>query len=155
MKPVALTCLMIAASFHAFTQWQPKAKASFTRSVDNIPIAYEVRGKGSPALVFVHGWSCNRGYWNAQLPPFSENHTVVAIDLGGHGESGLGRQSWTIYSFGSDVAAVVRKLGLQSVVLIAHSMGGDVIVDAARQLPGRVAGLVMVDTYKARHSSHR
>jgi len=51
-------------------------------------------------------------------------------------------------AFGDDVAAVVRQLGLPRVILVGHSMGGDVIVEAARRLPGRVAGLVWVDTYR-------
>ncbi|MEO7905866.1 MAG: alpha/beta hydrolase, partial [Saprospiraceae bacterium] len=72
----------------------------------------------------------------------------VAIDLAWHGESGLGRKAWTIEAFGADVAAVVKKLGLQDVILIGHSMGSDVIAEAACQLPGAVEGLVMVDQYK-------
>lgn len=117
-------------------------------SADGVPIAYEVYGEGSPALVFIHGWSCDRSYWTAQLEPFSRRHQVVAIDLGGHGESGQsGRSQWTIASFGADVASVVQHLGLERVILIGHSMGGDVTVEAARLLPGRVAGLVWVDTY--------
>src|SRR5712692_6781266 len=51
-------------------------------------------------------------------------------------------------AFGGDVAAVVQKLGLEHVILIGHSMGGDVIAEAARKLPGRVTGLVWLDTYK-------
>lgn len=50
-------------------------------------------------------------------------------------------------AFGDDVAAVVQKLGLRDVVLIGHSMGGDVVFEAALRLPGQVAGLVWVDTY--------
>jgi pimeloyl-ACP methyl ester carboxylesterase len=90
---------------------------------------------------------CDKSYWEKQLLPFSRRFEVVAVDLAGHGESGLGRQAWTIASFGDDVAAVVKELGLERVVLIGHSMGGDVIVEAARRLPGRVDGLVWVDTY--------
>ena len=44
-------------------------------------------GQGTPALVFVHGWSCDRSYWAGQLEAFSRDFTVVAPDLGGHGES--------------------------------------------------------------------
>ena len=117
-------------------------------SADGIHIAYETRGEGTPALVFVHGWSCDRTYWDGQLPAFSRQFKVVAVDLAGHGESGLGRKTWTMGAFGGDVAAVVEKLGLDRVILIGHSMGGDVIVEAARRLPGRVAGLVWSDTYK-------
>ena len=62
---------------------------------------------------------------------------------------GVGRRPSAVAmaAFGDDVAAVVRHLGLGEVVLIGHSMGGDVIVEAARRLPGRVAGLVWVDVY--------
>ena len=117
-------------------------------SADGIPIAYETLGEGPIALVFVHGWSCDRQYWDAQLQPFAQNFQVVAVDLAGHGASGLGRDTQTMAAFGADVAAVADELGLQRMVLIGHSMGGDVIMEAARRLQGRVAGLVWVDTYR-------
>ena len=116
-------------------------------SFDGVPIVYEVHGTGAPALVFVHGWSCERSYWAGQLAPFSRTHRVVALDLAGHGESGRGRTDWTISAFGNDVAAVVEKLALPRVILVGHSMGGDVITEAARRLRGRVVGLIWVDTY--------
>lgn len=118
-------------------------------STDGIPVRYEVRGSGAPALVFVHGWSCDRRYWNAQMDYFADRHQVVAVDLAGHGESGLGRKAWTMPCFGADVVAVVKQLGLRRMLLIGHSMGGDVIVEAALRLPGRVTGLVWVDTYNS------
>jgi pimeloyl-ACP methyl ester carboxylesterase len=117
-------------------------------SSDGIPIVYETHGSGTPALFFIHGWSCDRSYWAAQIESFSRKHQVVTIDLGGHGESGLGRVEWTMASFGEDVSAVAGKLGLANMILIGHSMGGDVILEAARRLPGRVHGLVWVDTYR-------
>jgi pimeloyl-ACP methyl ester carboxylesterase len=121
--------------------------AAVTSSRDGIPVSYEVHGSGEPALVFVHGWSCDRSYWKQQLDYFAARHRVVTIDLAGHGDSGVGRKEWTIRAFGEDVAAVVEKLELADVVLIGHSMGGDVIVDAALQLAERVRGLVWVDAY--------
>ena len=117
-------------------------------SFDGAPIAFDVTGTGSPALVLVHGWSCDRSYWSGQVDWLSASNTVVTIDLAGHGDSGLGRDDWTIASFGADVAAVVEHLDLDSVVLVGHSMGGDVVFQAARRLPGKVEALVMVDTYK-------
>jgi pimeloyl-ACP methyl ester carboxylesterase len=120
----------------------------FTTSPDGVPIAYHDAGSGSPALVFVHGWSCDRGYWRHQLLAFEASHRVVAVDLAGHGDSGVGRSSWTMPAFGADVAAVIDHLGLEDVVLIGHSMGGDVVVEAALTLGTRVAGLVWVDVYE-------
>ena len=116
-------------------------------SADGLAIHYDVHGNGSPSLVFVHGWSCDRTYWGGQVDYFAERHQVVTIDLAGHGESDTGRESWTMPAFGGDVVAVMERLGLRSTVLIGHSMGGDVIVEAALRLPGRVAGLVWADTY--------
>jgi pimeloyl-ACP methyl ester carboxylesterase len=116
---------------------------------DGVPIHYEVHGSGPAALVFVHGWCCNRGYWAEQIEHFAPDHTVVTIDLAGHGESGRGRAEWTMQAFGQDVAAVVRQLGLRRVVLIGHSMGGPVIVEAAALIPENVVGLVGADTWRS------
>lgn len=118
-----------------------------TVSADGVPIRYDDEGAGTPVLVFVHGWSCDRRYWREQVEPLAATHRVVALDLAGHGESGSDRTDWTMHAFGEDVAAVVRQLRLREVVLIGHSMGGDVIVDAAALLRDRVRGLVWVDVY--------
>jgi pimeloyl-ACP methyl ester carboxylesterase len=118
-------------------------------SPDGIPIRYAAEGTGSPAIVFVHGWSCDRSYWRGQVGPFAAGQRVVAVDLAGHGESGADRRSWTMPAFGADVATVVDDAGLDDVVLVGHSMGGDVILEAALRLEGRVRGLVWVDTYRS------
>jgi pimeloyl-ACP methyl ester carboxylesterase len=72
---------------------------------------------------------------------------VVTLDLAGHGASGVNRTGWTIEAFGADVAAVVEKLDLRDVILVGHSMGADVVTDAARRLPGRVKGVIWLDQY--------
>ena len=118
-------------------------------SPDGIELRFDVVGAGSPAIVFVHGWSCDRGYWRAQMASFAGRYQVVAIDLAGHGESGLGRADWTMPAFGRDVVAVVDGLGLGRMVLVGHSMGGDVVVEAALRLGDRVAGVVWVDVYRS------
>ena len=97
-------------------------------SFDGIPISYRVHGNGSPALIFIHGWSCDQSYWDKQVPYFARKYKVVKIDLVGHGDSGLGRKNWTIIAFAEDVAAVVNKLDLDQCVLVGHSMGGPVIL---------------------------
>src|SRR4030095_9556238 len=97
---------------------QLHGQTDFVKSPDSVRIAFEVHGDGMPALIFVHGWSCDRSYWKNQVGTFSKNFKVVAIDLGGHGESGPGRKSWTMEAFGSDAAAVIKKLALKKVILI-------------------------------------
>src|SRR5262249_36598264 len=70
----------------------------------------------------------------------------VAIDLAGHGGSGKDRKQWTLDNFGRDVVAVVERERLGSVILIGNSLGGAVALEAARLLPGRVRGVIAVDT---------
>jgi pimeloyl-ACP methyl ester carboxylesterase len=117
------------------------------RSADGVEIAFSVEGTGKPALVFVHGWSCDRSYWRYQVSAFAKSYQVVTIDLAGHGDSGLNRDPWTVEAYGRDVTAVVGELGLQKVVLIGHSMGGAIIIEAAKLMPDRVVALVGVDTF--------
>ncbi len=117
------------------------------RSSDGVLISYEVTGIGDSTLVFVHGWCCDKSYWKLQVPHFARKHRVVTIDLAGHGESGLERDKCTMAAFGEDVAAVVNPLAIERVVLIGHSMGGHVILEAAKHIPKSVLGIVGVDTF--------
>jgi pimeloyl-ACP methyl ester carboxylesterase len=115
-------------------------------SADGTPIAYEVHGRGEPTLILVHGWSCDARYWREQLAHFAARHRVVTVDLAGHGHSGAGREDYTMRSFGEDVRAVADAVGGDRLILVGHSMGGLVIAEAARLLPGRVLGLIGVDS---------
>ena len=117
-----------------------------TKARDGVQIHYASGGNGSPALVFIHGWNCDRSYWSAQLPFFVATHQVVAIDLAGHGDSGINRKTWSMANFGADVAAVADALQLEDIILVGHSMGGPVALEAAKLLKGRVKMVIGADT---------
>ena len=143
---ITLAILGLVAGCNPGRTDQARVVTGTAQAVDHVPIIYDVRGQGDTALVFVHCWSCDRTFWKYQLDAFANNYRVVAIDLPGHGESGADRDSWTIAGLGDDVARVVEQLGLRRVILIGHSMGGPVSLEAARRLRGRVLGVVAVDT---------
>ena len=145
---LSVAAALILACAHGMAAHGADNTPATVPSADGIPIAYELSGEGETTLVFVHGWSCDRGYWKSQQAELSRDFKVVLIDLAGHGESGVGRKAWTIDSFGADVAAVVKKLDLDNVILIGHSMGGDVVAAAALRMPVRITGLIWVDVYK-------
>lgn len=115
-------------------------------SADGVPIHYLAGGQGARALVFVHGWLGNAEWWRPLMARFAPEYRVVALDLAGHGRSGHGREDWTVERFAEDVAAVVRALELEHVVLLGHSMSGTITVQAARVLGPRVELLVPIDT---------
>jgi pimeloyl-ACP methyl ester carboxylesterase len=106
---------------------------SNTLSADNVSIAYAVYGPATdPAVVFVHGWNCDSRDWHNQIPYFSKKYQVITVDLAGHGNSGFGRKAYTTEAFGQDVVAVLRQLNVKKAVLVGHSMGGEVILYAAK-----------------------
>ena len=144
VMPSMLICLCVFLAGSARSAEAVITGAATAR--DGVDIHYEAMGSGSPTLLFIHGWNCDRRYWAGQLAYFAEKHQVVAIDLAGHGESGLQRTEWTISQFGADVASVADQLALDDVILVGHSMGGPVALEAARQLEGRVKTIIGADT---------
>lgn len=102
-------------------------------------------GDGAPPIVFVHGFLCRHQDWRHQVAHFRENYTVVACDLRGHGDSLRGKAPMTIETVGGDVARMLGEEDLRGAILVGHSMGCRVVMEAWRQAQDRVAGLVLVD----------
>nr|VFK15231.1 MAG: Pimeloyl-ACP methyl ester carboxylesterase [Candidatus Kentron sp. LPFa] len=124
-----------------------KEGISTVKSADGSSIAYGVRGEGDITIVFIHGWTCNHGFWDPQIEHFSKNHRVVWLDLAGHGLSGSKRENYTVSAFGEDVAAVVNRTTKNNIILVGHSMGGPVAIEAADLLGEKVLGIVAVDIF--------
>jgi pimeloyl-ACP methyl ester carboxylesterase len=103
------------------------------------------QGRGAPPLVFVHGFLCSHEDWRFQLKELQQSHQVVACDLRGHGETPGRPQDCSIEHFGGDVMALVNNLELPNPILVGHSMGCRVVLEANRIAPERVAGIVLVD----------
>ena len=108
-------------------------------------IHYQAAGEGVPPIVFIHGFACARGDWDNQMAAFSYRHRTVSLDLRGHGTSPGKPEDCTIAQCGTDVADLVDHLGLNSTVLVGHSLGCRVAVEAASRLRSRVAGVVLID----------
>ena len=102
-------------------------------------------GSGAPPLVFVHGFACSHEDWLLQTEFFRKSHEIVACDLRGHGLTPGRPEECTIENFGGDVAALLINLDLSKSILVGHSMGCRVVLQAAQLAPERVAGLVLVD----------
>jgi len=148
-----LTFVLVLGSL-LFAGCQTTGKADFNSmasdniaSFDGSRIAYDVRGEGDITIVFIHGWVCNSSFWRPQVEFFAADYRVVTIDLPGSGLSSLDRSEYSMDSFGKDVAAVVGKLGAEKIVLVGHSMGGPVSLEAAKILGDKVIGIVGVDSF--------
>jgi pimeloyl-ACP methyl ester carboxylesterase len=138
------TAPVTATEAHAPVEGTPQ----IVTSADGVHIEYHVYGSGEPAVVLIHGWSCDANYWKEQLATLKAKYTTVTVDLAGHGASGANRADWSMGNFGEDVAAVVRQIQNHKVVLVGHSMGAPVALEAARRIGDRVVGIIAVDSLK-------
>jgi pimeloyl-ACP methyl ester carboxylesterase len=118
-------------------------------AADGVHVQYRVYGSGEPAIVLIHGWSCDSNYWREQVPELAKKYTVVTVDLAGHGGTDGNRSEWTMTRFGQDVAAAVGTVPNEKLILVGHAMGGPVAVEAARLLKNRVIGIIGVDAFKS------
>lgn len=148
-RPAALVALVLLPFLACAKSDRAVPTEGTVRSADGVPIHYRVAGSGAPAIVFVHGWACDGSYWDEPMSRFAADHRVVAVDLAGHGRSGADRSEWTMRAFGGDVVAVLTELDIDDAVLVGHSMGGPVVVEAALAAPNRVRGIVGVDNFQA------
>jgi len=143
---VTTTIFAVLVSVAGSSEYGAQVTKKTIRAADGIPIVCEVRGSGDTTLIFLHGWCGDREYWKNQVGVFAADYVVVALDQAGHGESGKERKSWTTSSLASDVESVVKELGLKKVILVGHSMGGQVSLMTAKRMPGTVIGVIGVDT---------
>jgi pimeloyl-ACP methyl ester carboxylesterase len=102
-------------------------------------------GKGDPPLLFVHGYSCDSHDWSWQLPHFSTNHRVIAVDLRGHGRSSVTQDGYDAFQFAEDLAGLLMRLSVPPVVAMGHSLGGAIVSALAVEHPEMVRALVVVD----------
>jgi pimeloyl-ACP methyl ester carboxylesterase len=98
-------------------------------------LAYETSGSGAP-LLLIHGLTESRRMWDPLLPALAADHTVLAVDLPGHGESAPGA-SYAIDAMADEVAAVVRSVGMDAPTVVGHSLGGVVATAYAAMHPAR------------------
>ena len=112
---------------------------------DGVKLAFEDRGAGKPAFVFVHGWACNRSFFAPQAEHFARRHRVVSVDLRGHGESDKPHGTYPVAAYADDIAYVIEQLGLGKAVAVGHSLGGIAVLQLAAAHPGCLTAIVMVD----------
>jgi pimeloyl-ACP methyl ester carboxylesterase len=110
-----------------------------------VPANVKVEGEGSP-IVLIHGFGAALDWWDEIAPRLAAGHRVIRLDLIGHGGTEAPALGYTIERQAKLVAAVLDKLGVQRVVAIGHSMGGEVATALAEADPSRIERLVLIDS---------
>lgn len=157
--PVLARCMLAMLLSLVCTSLAPAADNTtapglrITEGAGKVAIHHRVHGSlqsDRAVVVLIHGWSCDASYWREQIAALVADHAVVTVDLAGHGSSGADRDDFSMRSFGEDVQRVVESLPTRApIILIGHSMGGPVAIEAARLLGERVRGVIGVDTFSS------
>jgi len=124
---------------------QQESKEAVKVERNGTTISYNSCGDKDTTLLFIHGWGINKEYWEPQVKYFCSRYRVVAIDLPGFGQSGKNRNDWSFDEYAADVKAVMDQLKLKNVILIGHSMSGDIVLNVANKYPSAIIGLVGID----------
>src|SRR3989442_10700990 len=144
-RTAGIGALLLTLAACASTGVNPRKEGPVRRSVrfEGMNVVYASRGRGEPALVFVHGWSCDRSFWEAQMasPTLARGRRLLAVDLPGHGESDKPAIHYTMDLFARAIASVLDDAGVRRAVLVGHSMGTPVIRQFYRLHPSRTAGV--------------
>ena len=111
-----------------------------------MPLIHHTRkGTGKPPIVFVHGFGCARSDWDSQVAAFDQKHETIAVDLGGHGTTPGLLAHTQIETHGEDVAHLMRSMKLAPSVVVGHSMGCRVAMEAALRAPEHTCAVILVD----------
>lgn len=100
---------------------------------------------GGPDVVLVHGGAAQRQWWDHLAPLVRGSGRVVALDLSGHGDS-QHREQYTLDAWSREVLEIAQLYCAAPPVLVGHSMGGIVAVNAAQSEPDKLAAILALDS---------
>ena len=108
----------------------------------DIQLHYIEQGQGQP-LILLHGNGENCDYFEHQIPYFSSNYRVIAIDTRGHGQSPRGEKPFTIKQFAEDLHDFMDEKAIPQASILGFSDGGNIALTFALKYPERVERLIL------------
>jgi lipase len=111
----------------------------------DVRLAFGRVGEGPEPVLALHGITAQHRAFNAFARHLGPSRVVVGVDLRGRGDSGKPESGYGLEAHASDVIRVLDHLGLQRAVIVGHSMGGFVALEAALSCPERVRALCLLD----------
>ena len=149
MKSIMSIAILMHFSLCGIAQKPKIMKECTIKLRDNkVKISYIKKGQGDTSLLFLHGWCINGRYWENQINYFSKDFSVYAIDLPGFGKSSADRDIWTIEAYAKDLSAFINSLELKSVILVGHSLSGEIMMQTALDGNSNIIGIVGIDNFK-------
>ena len=126
-----------AATSGGFEAWQAELHGH--------QVIYRTAGSGPPVLL-IHGMINSSRHWRELALRLADDHTVIAPDLIGHGDSATPRGDYSIGAHAAAIRDLLAALGIRSATVVGHSLGGGVAMQFFWQFPERVERLVLISS---------
>jgi pimeloyl-ACP methyl ester carboxylesterase len=106
----------------------------------------EMGPRDAPAVLFLHGITGSRRYWQKKVRPLARDFRLILPDLPGFGLSPKPHVEYTIDLFRDSVRGLIEELGLtgRRIVLVGHSMGALIALEYSARFPDHVARLALL-----------
>ncbi len=116
-----------------------------TVQANGINLYYELTGAGEP-LLLISGLGYGLWQWHKMIPRLSEHFRVIAFDNRGAGQTDKPPGPYNVQMLAADTAGLLDALGMETCIVVGHSMGGFVAQELALSYPHRVSKLVLAST---------
>jgi 3-oxoadipate enol-lactonase len=116
-----------------------------TARANGITLNYEVHGEGEP-LLLINGLADDISAWVNQIEAFAQQHTIIAFDNRGIGDSDMPLGDYTTAQMAEDAIGLLDALAIDRAHVLGTSMGGMIAQELAIAFPERVAKLVLCCT---------
>lgn len=108
-------------------------------------VIYRIAGSGPP-VVLIHGMLNSSSHWRSVALNLAGEHTVIAPDLIGHGDSAAPRGDYSLGAHAASIRDLLAAVGIGRATLVGHSLGGGVAMQFFYQFPQRVERLALVSS---------
>jgi pimeloyl-ACP methyl ester carboxylesterase len=108
-------------------------------------VTFLCAGEG-PVLLLLHGIAGSRETWAPLIPALSDEFTVIAPDMLGHGTSAKPRGDYSLGAYAAGARDLLLALGHESATVVGHSLGGGVAMQFAYQFPQHTERLALVSS---------
>lgn len=107
-------------------------------------VAYIDEGSGDNTLIFIHGLSSNLEAWKKNVSELKEDYRCIALDLPGYGKSSRNNTSYSLKDYADFLKCFIESKQLKNVVLVGHSMGGQIAIHAVLSSPELFEKLILI-----------
>jgi pimeloyl-ACP methyl ester carboxylesterase len=110
-----------------------------------LKVHYLQCGSASQNVLVLHGWGGSIDSVRCIVDDLQRDYRVIALDLPGHGQSGLPPEPWTVGDYAACVLEVLRRLGVSSCFVVGHSFGARIAIKLAASHPGLLQRIALVN----------